>query len=53
MYYISDGVLMEAYEKAVELNLDGEFIGILRSEMMRRGLALPSSAQHDFVQVGR
>ncbi|WP_158736502.1 sporulation histidine kinase inhibitor Sda [Alteribacillus sp. YIM 98480] len=53
MHYISDGVLMEAYEKAVELNLDGEFIEILHSEMMQRGLALPSSAQYDYVEAGR
>ncbi|MFB4163113.1 sporulation histidine kinase inhibitor Sda [Alteribacillus sp. JSM 102045] len=53
MHYISDGVLMEAYEKAVELHLEEEFIELLYSEIKRRGLTSPSSAQNYYMEVGR
>lgn len=38
MQHISNRVLREAYEKALELDLEEEFIGLLRTEMERRGI---------------
>lgn len=38
MQHISNRVLSEAYEKALELRLEEDFIELLRSEMVRRGM---------------
>lgn len=38
MKNLSDQLLIEAYEKAVELNLDSDFISILLDEMNERYL---------------
>jgi developmental checkpoint coupling sporulation initiation to replication initiation len=36
MDYLSDSLLIEAYEKAVELNLDFDFIHMIQEEMNKR-----------------
>jgi hypothetical protein len=36
MDYLSDSLLMEAYEKAVELNLDFDFIHLIQEEINKR-----------------
>lgn len=40
-YYrlLSDEVLLSAYQKANELELEADFIDLLRQELLRRGLA--------------
>ncbi|SDH63733.1 Sporulation inhibitor A [Alteribacillus persepolensis] len=53
MYFISDNVLMEAYEKATELQLDREFIELLHAEIKRRGLSAQIPAPMVPVQASR
>ena len=36
MDYLSDSLLVEAYEKAVELNLDHDFIHMIEEELTKR-----------------
>lgn len=36
MDYLSDSLLVEAYEKAVELGLDGDFIHMIEEELSKR-----------------
>ncbi|WP_240374528.1 sporulation histidine kinase inhibitor Sda [Bacillus piscicola] len=43
MQHISNQVLVEAYKQAVELDLERDFIELLRSEMKQRGLLIPPS----------
>jgi len=38
MDYLSDALLVEAYEKAIELNLHVDFISMIEKEMDRRGI---------------
>ncbi len=38
MHMLSDDALLEAYRKAVSLNLEPEFIQLLRKEISFRGL---------------
>ncbi|MDT8859857.1 sporulation histidine kinase inhibitor Sda [Alkalihalobacillus sp. MEB130] len=35
---LDDHFILEAYEQSVELNLDLEFISLLKEELVRRGL---------------
>ncbi|MFB5663838.1 sporulation histidine kinase inhibitor Sda [Alteribacillus sp. HJP-4] len=44
MQKISNTVLAEAYEKALDLKLDPDFISLLSSEMQRRGMAVKPPA---------
>ncbi|HLS66417.1 MAG TPA: sporulation histidine kinase inhibitor Sda [Pseudogracilibacillus sp.] len=37
---LSDALLIEAYEKAMELNLQEDFILMIEEEMNRRGIQL-------------
>lgn len=53
MYYITDRVLMEAYEKALELELEEDFIDILHTELVRRNIAIPSSSQKARVKLSQ
>ncbi|HAQ07322.1 MAG TPA: sporulation histidine kinase inhibitor Sda [Bacillus bacterium] len=39
---LDDALLLTAYEKAVNLNLSAEFLGILESEISNRGLVIIS-----------
>ncbi|WP_010271159.1 sporulation histidine kinase inhibitor Sda [Paenibacillus senegalensis] len=41
MTLLNDDILVETYQKAVELNLDREFISLLLAEINRRKLELP------------
>lgn len=40
MDYLSDALLVEAYEKAIELNLHADFIFMIEEELNRRGIQL-------------
>lgn len=42
MDYLSDALLVEAYEKAIELNLHADFILMIEEEMNRRGIKVPT-----------
>ncbi|WP_139193812.1 sporulation histidine kinase inhibitor Sda [Anaerobacillus alkalidiazotrophicus] len=46
MHQLKDSLLLDSYIKAKELNLDAEFIAILRKEIMRRGLFLMENKQN-------
>jgi len=35
---LSDALLLEAYEQAIKLSLDGDFIKLLKREIIRRNL---------------
>lgn len=39
MKCLSDALLIEAYEKAIELNLNDDFIQIIKEEINKRALA--------------
>ena len=41
VYSLSDKELFDSYEKAIELNLDKEFIQLLEQEIKDRNLMLP------------
>lgn len=41
MTLLNDDILVETYQKAVELKLDREFISLLLAEINRRKLELP------------
>ena len=43
VYSLSDKELFDSYEKAIELNLDKEFIQLLEQEIKDRNLMLPKS----------
>ncbi|MGN7382250.1 MULTISPECIES: sporulation histidine kinase inhibitor Sda [unclassified Paenibacillus] len=43
MTLLNDDMLVETYQKAVELKLDREFISLLLEEIHRRNLSLPIS----------
>jgi len=38
MEYLSDKLLLEAYKKAIELNLNDDFILLIEKEINRRGI---------------
>ncbi|MFC3041600.1 sporulation histidine kinase inhibitor Sda [Virgibacillus xinjiangensis] len=38
MQHLSDELLIHAYEKALSMNLDGDFISLLEEELERRQL---------------
>ncbi|HEY4601302.1 MAG TPA: sporulation histidine kinase inhibitor Sda [Cerasibacillus sp.] len=38
MYRLSDKLLLEAYRKAIELNLEADFISLIKKEISRRNL---------------
>nr|WP_233254408.1 sporulation histidine kinase inhibitor Sda [Salipaludibacillus keqinensis] len=37
---LTDDLLLEIYKRAIELELDGQFIQILKDELNKRGLLL-------------
>jgi hypothetical protein len=41
---LSDELLLDAYRHAVRLQLDGEFVQMLRTEIRRRRLLVPDEA---------
>ncbi|QDI92909.1 sporulation histidine kinase inhibitor Sda [Salicibibacter halophilus] len=43
MRNLSDEMLIEAYERALTLNLNDDFIAIIQSEMERRSLTVTQS----------
>ncbi|WP_418314567.1 sporulation histidine kinase inhibitor Sda [Salicibibacter kimchii] len=43
MRNLSDEMLIEAYERALHLNLNDDFIAIIQSEMERRSLTVTQS----------
>ncbi|WP_343073202.1 sporulation histidine kinase inhibitor Sda [Salicibibacter cibi] len=43
MRNLSDEMLIEAYERALKLNLNDDFIAIIQSEMERRALTVTQS----------
>jgi len=43
MNSLSDKLLVETYEKAIKLDLDDNFIKIIKQEMRRRELELPQT----------
>ncbi|MDA3129724.1 sporulation histidine kinase inhibitor Sda [Aliibacillus thermotolerans] len=53
MYYITDRVLMEAYKKALELDLEEDFIDILHKELVQRNISIPSSSQKERVKLNQ
>lgn len=44
MKYLNDDELLQAYETAVQLKLDEEFIRLLVEEMTKRGMSPPDPA---------
>lgn len=45
IHELSDSTLMEAYSRAIEHDLKEDFILILRTELIRRGLNLPDNGR--------
>jgi len=43
MDILSDKLLVETYKKAIELDLEDNFINIIKQEMRRRNLELPQT----------
>ncbi|MFC0522531.1 sporulation histidine kinase inhibitor Sda [Pontibacillus salicampi] len=41
MEHLSDELLVESYQKAIELNLSSEFIQLIEEELQRRSLTYP------------
>ncbi|MDQ0859088.1 sporulation histidine kinase inhibitor Sda [Bacillus sp. V2I10] len=46
MKNLADEILLDVYRKAVELNLDKDFICIIKKEVKRRGLPLVTWTDH-------